>query len=126
MANKTLDIKLNLNATDPINGVLTLNDVKNQGVIYDDGTVRTASVTVASGSSSQLIAAVGSSTKVVYTYIKNTDTTNFLVLKNDAGQVWGRLLPGQFSMISVAQVAGLEVQADTANVIIDYAVFTSP
>tara|TARA_R110001592_G_scaffold93109_2_gene270622 strand:+ start:23709 stop:24089 length:381 start_codon:yes stop_codon:yes gene_type:complete len=126
MANKTLDIKLNLNATDPINGVLTLNDVRNQGVIYDDGTVRTASVTVASGSSSQLIAAVGSSTKVVYTYIKNTDTTNFLVLKNDAGQVWGRLLPGQFSMISVAEVAGLEVQADTANVIIDYAVFTSP
>lgn len=126
MANKTLDIKLNLNATDPINGVLTLNDVRNQGVIYDDGTVRTASVSVASGSSSQLIAAVGSSTKVVYTYIKNTDTTNFLVLKNDAGQVWGRLLPGQFSMISVAEVAGLEVQADTANVIIDYAVFTSP
>tara|TARA_R110002012_G_C11573828_1_gene604640 strand:- start:820 stop:1200 length:381 start_codon:yes stop_codon:yes gene_type:complete len=126
MANKTLDIKLNLTAADPINGVLTLNDVRNQGVIYDDGTVRTASVTVASGSSSQLIAAVGSSTKVVYTYIKNTDTTNFLVLKNDAGQVWGRLLPGQFSMISVAEVAGLEVQADTANVIIDYAVFTSP
>lgn len=126
MANKTLDIKLNLTAADPINGVLTLNDVKNQGVIYDDGTVRTASVTVASGSSSQLIAAVGSSTKVVYTYIKNTDTTNFLVLKNDAGQVWGRLLPGQFSMISVAEVAGLEVQADTASVIIDYAVFTSP
>jgi len=126
MANKTLDIKLNLNATDPINGVLTLNDVKNQGVIYDDGTVRTASVSAPSGSSTQLVAAVGSSTKVVYTYIKNTDTTNFLVLKNDAGNVWGKLLPGEFSIISVAEVAGLEIQADTAAIVIDYALFTSP
>ena len=126
MANKILDIKLNLDAADPINGVLTLNDVRNQSVTYNDVSVRTASLSTPSASASQLVTAVGSSAKVVYVYIKNTDTTNFLVLMNDAGNVWGRLLPGQFSMISVAEVAGLEVQADTAPVIIDYALFTSP
>ena len=126
MANKNLQIKLNLTAADPINGVLTLNDVKNQTVVYDDTIVKTASGSVATGSSVQLIAAVGSSTKVVYVYIKNTDIANFLVLKNDAGQVWGRLLPGEFSIISVAQVAGFEVQADTGAIVIDYALFVSP
>ena len=126
MANKNLQIKVTLTAADPINGVLTLNDVKNQTVVYDDTIVKTASGSVATGSSVQLIAAVGSSTKVVYVYIKNTDITNFLVLKNDAGQVWGRLLPGEFSIISVAQVAGFEVQADTGAIVIDYALFVSP
>tara|TARA_R110002167_G_scaffold6750_1_gene31861 strand:+ start:1544 stop:1924 length:381 start_codon:yes stop_codon:yes gene_type:complete len=126
MANKNLQIKVTLTAADPINGVLTLNDVKNQTVVYDDTIVKTASGSVATGSSVQLIAAVGSSTKVVYVYIKNTDITNFLVLKNDAGQVWGRLLPGEFSIISVAQVAGFEVQADTGAIVIEYAVFVSP
>tara|TARA_R110000744_G_scaffold121240_1_gene225763 strand:+ start:305 stop:685 length:381 start_codon:yes stop_codon:yes gene_type:complete len=126
MANKNLQIKLNLTAADPINGVLTLNDVKNQTVVYDDTIVKTATGSVATGSSVQLVAAVGSSTKVVYVYIKNTDIANFLVLKNDAGQVWGRLLPGEFSIISVAQVAGFEVQADTGAIIIEYALFRSP
>ena len=126
MANKNLQIKVTLTAADPINGVLTLNDVKNQTVVYDDTIVKTASGSVATGSSVQLIAAVGSSTKVVYVYIKNTDIANFLVLKNDAGQVWGRLLPGEFSIISVAQVAGFEVQADTGAIVIDYALFVSP
>ena len=126
MANKNLQINVTLTAADPINGILTLNDVKNQTVVYDDTIVKTASGSVATGSSVQLIAAVGSSTKVVYVYIKNTDITNFLVLKNDAGQVWGRLLPGEFSIISVAQVAGFEVQADTGAIVIDYALFVSP
>ena len=126
MANKNLQIKLNLTAADPINGVLTLNDVKNQTVVYSDIDVITKSQSIPTGSSVQLIAAVGSSTKVVYVYIKNTDIANFLVLKNDAGQVWGRLLPGEFSIISVAQVAGFEVQADTGAIVIDYALFVSP
>ena len=69
MANKNLQIKLNLTAADPINGVLTLNDVKNQTVVYDDTIVKTATGSVATGSSIQLVAAVGSSTKVVYVYI---------------------------------------------------------
>ena len=126
MANKNLQIKVTLTAADPINGVLTLNDVKNQTVVYSDIDVITKSQSIPTGSSVQLIAAVGSSTKVVYVYIKNTDITNFLVLKNDAGQVWGRLLPGEFSIISVAQVAGFEVQADTGAIVIDYALFVSP
>tara|TARA_R110000737_G_scaffold52761_1_gene74079 strand:+ start:25 stop:405 length:381 start_codon:yes stop_codon:yes gene_type:complete len=126
MANKNLQINVTLTAADPINGILTLNDVKNQTVVYNDIDVRTKSQSIPTGSSVQLIAAVGSSTKVVYVYIKNTDIANFLVLKNDAGQVWGRLLPGEFSIISVAQVAGFEVQADTGAIIIEYALFRSP
>lgn len=123
MANKNLDIKVNLTAIDPINGILTLNTIQNQTVIYDDTAPRTGTLTISTGSPGTIVAAVGGSTKVAYVYIKNTDLTNFLVLKNDAGDIWGRLLPGEFNIISVAEVAGLEVQADTAAVVIDYAVF---
>tara|TARA_R110000787_G_scaffold104703_4_gene212035 strand:- start:517 stop:897 length:381 start_codon:yes stop_codon:yes gene_type:complete len=126
MANKNLQINVTLTAADPINGILTLNDVKNQTVVYSDIDVITKSQSIPTGSSVQLIAAVGLSTKVVYVYIKNTDIANFLVLKNDESKIWGRLLPGEFSIISVAQVAGFEVQADTGAIVIDYALFVSP
>ncbi len=126
MANKILDIKLNLTAADNVNGILTLNSVKNQSVTYDDSSVRTNSQSVPSGSATQIIPAVGASTDWVYLYIKNTDTTNFINLKTDAGTVFGKLLPGEFNLISVAVVAGIELQADTAACVIEYAKFPAP
>ena len=56
MANKNLDIKSVLTAVDPINGILTLNDTETQTVVYNDAGVSSASISVASGSASQLIA----------------------------------------------------------------------
>ena len=81
MANKNLDIKSVLTAVDPINGILTLNDTETQTVVYNDAGVSSASISVATGSASQLIAS--SVAKLNYVWIKNTDATNFLVLKNE-------------------------------------------
>tara|TARA_R100001015_G_C4623676_1_gene181553 strand:+ start:1568 stop:1942 length:375 start_codon:yes stop_codon:yes gene_type:complete len=124
MANKNLDIKSVLTATDPINGILTLNDTENQTVVYNDAGVSSASISVASGAASQLIAS--SVAKLTYVWIKNTDVTNFLILKNDAGNIWGRLLPGEFNVFSVAPSVGFEVEADTAAVVAEYALFQAP
>ena len=124
MANKNLDIKSVLTAADPINGILTLNDTENQTVVYNDAGVSSASISVASGAASQLIAS--SVSKLTYVWIKNTDTTNFLILKNDAGNIWGRLLPGEFNVFSVAPSVGFEVEADTAAVVAEYALFQAP
>ena len=124
MANKNLDIKSVLTAADPINGILTLNDTENQTVVYNDAGVSSASISVASGSPSTLIAS--SVAKLTYVWIKNTDVTNFLILKNDAGNIWGRLLPGEFNVFSVAPSVGFEVEADTAAVVAEYALFQAP
>ena len=124
MANKNLDIKSVLTAVDPINGILTLNDTETQTVVYNDAGVSSASISVATGSASQLIA--NSVAKVTYVWIKNTDATNYVSLENDAGNIWGRLLPGEFNVFSVAPSVGLEVQANTAAVIVEYALFQAP
>jgi len=124
MANKNLDIKSVLTAKDPINGILTLADTENQTVIYNDQAVSSASRSVTTGTAAQLIA--NTIAKVTYVWIKNTDITNYVLLKNDAGNIWGRLLPGEFNIFSVAPSVGLEVQANTAAVIVEYALFQAP
>ena len=124
MANKNLDIKSVLTAIDPINGILTLADTENQTVIYNDQAVSSASRSVTTGTAAQLIA--NTIAKVTYVWIKNTDITNYVLLKNDAGNIWGRLLPGEFNIFSVAPSVGLEVQANTAAVIVEYALFQAP
>tara|TARA_R110000824_G_scaffold197053_5_gene380389 strand:+ start:900 stop:1274 length:375 start_codon:yes stop_codon:yes gene_type:complete len=124
MANKNLDIKSVLTAIDPINGILTLADTENQTVIYNDQAVSSASRSVSTGTAAQLIA--NTIAKVTYVWIKNTDITNYVLLKNDAGNIWGRLLPGEFNIFSVAPSVGLEVQANTAAVIVEYALFQAP
>lgn len=124
MANKKLDIKSVLTAIDPINGILTLADTENQTVIYNDQAVSSASRSVSTGTAAQLIA--NTIAKVTYVWIKNTDITNYVLLKNDAGNIWGRLLPGEFNIFSVAPSVGLEVQANTAAVIVEYALFQAP
>ena len=124
MANKNLDIKSVLTAIDPINGILTLADTENQTVIYNDQAVSSASRSVSTGTAAQLIA--NTIAKVTYVWIKNTDITNYVLLKNDAGNIWGRLLPGEFNVFSVAPSVGLEVQANTAAVIVEYALFQAP
>jgi len=127
MATQALNLSLNLQTEPSVSGIFSLNKTITDSVNFSNTVVSSATVTVPTGGTGlQIIAASGGSTKVVYTYIKNTDLINFVVLKNDAGNVWGRLLPGEWGFFPVALVAGFEAQADTADVICEYAIFQSP
>jgi hypothetical protein len=74
---------------------------------------------------STVIVADATSAGTVYTYLNNTDSTNFVSVKNDAGNLIGKLNPGEFCFLPVdTNGGGLEVQADTASCIVEYATFT--
>ena len=77
---------------------------------------------VATGSASVLVAS--SVSAATYIYIRNTDTTNYLELKNDAGNVFGRLNAGECLLFCIAPSTGFEVQANTAAVVIEYGYWT--
>ena len=129
MATKTLSASIDLKTTDNVIGIFDLDSVTAQNLSYDDTVVSTASATVPHGGSGlQIVAAVGGSAKVVYVWIKNMEAVggNFVVLKNDAGNIWGRLLPGEWGFFPTALVAGFRAQADTADVICEYAIFQTP
>ena len=59
-----------------------------------------------------------------YIYIKNTDTTNFLFLKTAGGQTYAKLSSLEAILICVYGGIGVEVLADTAAIIAEYATFT--
>ena len=120
MATKSLNTKLTIYTVAAVTGIFTLNSDISQVQSYDDTNVVSTTAEMSTGTNQLIVAAVD---KTSFVFMKNTDTTNFLVLKNDAGNIWGRLLPGQWSFFPVANLVGLEVQADTATVTIQYAIF---
>ena len=128
MATKTLSASIDLKTTDNVIGIFDLDSVTAQNLSYDDTVVSSASVTVPHGGTGLQIVAKVAGTKVVYVWIKNMEAAggNFVVLKNDDAQVWGRLLPGEWGFFPAADVAGLKLVADTASCLCEYAIFQSP
>jgi len=122
MATKNLDTTIILKAADPINGVLTLDTTVFKAISYDDTNVSTSTRLIATGGSQIIPKTV---TKVNYVYIKNTDSTNYITLFNDDAEDWGRLLPGEWAFFPVAPSVGFEATANTADVVIDIAIFTA-
>ncbi len=125
MANKNLDTTITLKTTASINGIFELDTTVPKTIIFDDEGVTGATLTATTGTSGVKVVDAGIS-KVSYVYVKNTDNTNYVILQNDAAQIFGRLLPGEWAFYPVAPNVGLEVRAHTADVIIDVAVFSAP
>ena len=61
----------------------------------------------------------------VYFYVKNMDGTNFVVVKSAGGADFAKLRAGEFMFLPLKLAAGLEVQADTATCIVEYAYWTN-
>ena len=80
-------------------------------------------VTVATDAATQLLADT-SSDGAAYLYIKNMDTTNHVVLKNDAGNTFGRLSAEEFAFVPVETNEGCEVQASGSPCVVEYAYWT--
>ena len=59
-----------------------------------------------------------------YIYVKNLDVTNYVLLQTTASVVWGRLGPGEVILFSIDPAAGLELRANSASCIVEYAYWT--
>lgn len=118
----TLTPTLTLVSTDATTDSLSISVT--DSLTVTEPTVAAARVSVATGTPTVLVADAGTA-GTVYVYVKNTDT-NFVSIKNDAGNLLGKLNAGEFCFIPVDTNTGggLEVQADTAACIVEYATFT--
>lgn len=116
----TITTKLSLAGTGLTSNQLSLN--VNDLLSVTTPHVGLSKLSIAHTGQEELIPA--SVSAATYIYIRNTDVTNFIVLKNAAGNVWGRLHPGEVILYCVTPGVGMEVTADTAPCIIEYAYWT--
>jgi hypothetical protein len=64
-----------------------------------------------------------SDSNVYYVYLKNTDTTNFVLVRRDNASNFMKLHAGEFTFFPLADGIGLEMQADTDTVKVEYGLF---
>ena len=76
-----------------------------------------AKVSVATGADSVVL---GTSNVQSYVYVRNTDTTNYVTIKNNADNTLAIVRAGEFALFPVAASAGVELRADTAACIVEY------
>lgn len=58
---------------------------------------------------------------ISYVYLKNLDITNIISVKTDGAVSFLDLSPGEFAFMPVKGAVGLEVQANAATCILEYA-----
>lgn len=63
-------------------------------------------------------------TSITYVYVKNKDVTNIVTLKDDSGNSFIDLGPGEFAFLPVKAAVGLEALANVADCIIEYGIWT--
>ncbi len=76
-----------------------------------------AKVSVATGSDTVIL---GTSNVQSYVYLRNTDATNFVTIKNNADNTLAIIRPGEFALFPLAASAGLELTADTDACVCEY------
>jgi len=127
MATKTLSASIDLKTAVPVVGIFDLDAVKSQSLNFDDTVVTSGSATAVTAVGGTVLIAAGTA-KVQNVYIRNTEAAggNFVTLETDAAEDWGRLEANNWAFFPVAPSVGLQVRADTANVVLEYAIFQRP
>jgi len=121
MATKALTLSLKLSIDGNFNGLFNLDTTENSAVNFDDTTATSQSATIATGAATVIVASGISD--ISYVYIKNTDSTNIVVLKTDAGTAYADLGPGELAFIPVKGGVGIEAQAAGGDCVVEYATF---
>jgi hypothetical protein len=116
-----LNLSLTLSTPDSVSGIFTLNNTAVDNVNYDNTEISSKTVSVATGTETVIIANTVSS--ITYAYVRNTDTTNIVVLYTDAAHAYADLGPGEWAFLPVKGGVGLEAKAAGGPCVIDYAIF---
>ena len=119
--NQTLDISLILKTAYPFSGIFGLNNTTTDGLVFDNTSVESKTVSVATSTPTVIVASTIST--ITYVYVKNTDDTNIVVLKTDAAVAYSDLSPGEFAFLPIKGSVGIEAIAAGGACVIEYATF---
>ena len=117
----TLTPTLTLASTDTASDTLDFTVTKGLGTTSPSVGVSRQSVAT-SGQFNILTAATN--TGITYVYVKNTDSTNVIVLKDDSGNNFLDLSAGEFAFFPVKGGIGLEATSAGGACILEYAYFS--
>tara|TARA_R110000824_G_scaffold8448_1_gene38430 strand:+ start:24 stop:386 length:363 start_codon:yes stop_codon:yes gene_type:complete len=116
----TLTPTLTLTSTDATGD--ELNVTVTDSLTTTNPNVNIARVSVATTGAEVIIASSVSTTS--YVYLKNTDSTNIIVVKNDGGDNISDLGPGEFAFFPLKGATGLECTSVTAACVLEYGYWT--
>jgi hypothetical protein len=116
----TLSTTLTFSSSDATSDTLKVTNT--DSLTIGEPAVNIARASIETASATNIITT--SNTAITYVYIKNTDSTNFVTVKIDAGTDFAILSAGEFMLIPMKGGVGLEVQADTAACIVEYGYWT--
>ena len=114
-----LNTTLALSSATLVDGILKLDTSLETDLSFSDTSSDTATIT--HGAAIEIIATGGADK---YIYIKNTDAINYVELQISAGTHYGTVHPGDFVFYCVKAGAGLKLQANTGDCIVDYMFFS--
>ena len=118
----TISTKLTITSSNAMTDVLSiaLSDVL---TVTDPVEISKVNITTGAGTVGDNTLIPSSDSNVYYVYLKNTDTTNFVLVRRDNGNNLMKLHAGEFAFFPLADGIGLEMQADTDTVKVEYGFF---
>jgi len=118
----TITPKLTITSSNAMTDVLSiaLSDVL---TVTDPVEISKVNITTGAGSVGRNTLVPSSDSNTYYVFLKNTDATNFVLVRRDNGSNFMKLHAGEFAFFTLADSIGLECQADTDTVKIEYGLF---
>ena len=118
----TITPKLTITSSNAMTDVLSiaLSDVL---TVTDPVEISKVNITTGAGSVGRNTLVPSSDSNTYYVFLKNTDTTNFVLVRRENGANFMKLHAGEFAFFTLADSIGLECQADTDTVKIEYGLF---
>ena len=116
----TLNTTLTVTSADALSDSLSISFTDTL-TVANPITTGKRNVTTAVAGGGEFVPASDSNT--YYVYLKNLDDTNFVYIQDAAAAIFGKLHPGEFTWFTLAPSEGLELQADTATVKVEYGIF---
>ena len=117
----TLTPTLTLTSTDATADALSLTVT--DSLTTAEPAVNMARASILHTGATNILTAAGN-TSITYVYLKNLDNTNIITVKNDNGDNFLDLNPGEFAFMPVKGAIGLEAQANTATCKLEYGYWT--
>jgi len=118
----TLNVTLGITSTDATSENLNIGASDTLTVTNPMESTSRASIPV--GPSVLNILTAAANTSITYVYLKNADTSNIITVKNDNGDNFLDLGPGEIAFFPVKGAAGLEATANTAPCVLEYGFWT--
>ena len=118
----TLTSKLTLASSGAMSDVLNIS-LTDSLIITDPVEIGKVNITTGAGTVGRNTLIPASDSNAYYVYLKNTDDANFVLVRRDNGSNFMKLHAGEFAFFTLAESIGLEMQADTDTVKVEFGLF---